>query len=129
MSDTTYDNTVDLDNVPDSKETKLFPKSVTTDVDLAPYDMNRHREEVREVLAKRLVLLLCGVVGTGAFAFLFMALRSLALDVNFDDNVQALMTFMNVLLTPVVGIVGTVVGFYYGTASAPGPGGNDHDSA
>jgi hypothetical protein len=120
----------ELDRIPPVGTTQPLPNipalKKTADLNFEPYDLNRHREEVREVLAKRLVVLLCAVIGVGGFAFLFMAMRALALDVQIDTKVQALVTFFNVLLTPVVGIVGTVVGFYYGTASSSGPSDKDN---
>ena len=75
-------------------------------VGAAPYDPAQDREHTRGTIAFLLIWLLIGVI-----CILFVAVLSDKVRVFDIDKVTA------TILTPVVGLVGTVIGFYFGEKS------------
>lgn len=91
---------------------------------LKPYNPDEHKDRVREIIAKRLIWLLTGVVGIGALglvgtmaAWLFGGLEANKI----EKDLPTILLLLNALISPVIGLVGAVVGFYYGTAAANSP--------
>jgi hypothetical protein len=85
------------------------PLTITSlDVD-RPYDPTRARERMRGAIAIVLLSIL-GAVVLFAFAALWSA------RVTIDD----LRTLLEILFAPLVGLVGAVTGFYYGSRAREG---------
>ena len=78
---------------------------------VVPYDPSPHRERFRGVLAMAFSLLLIVLV--------LLPIVLIAIDVINWEDIEGLMTLV---FGSVVGIVGTVVGFYYGTLAGGDPG-------
>ncbi|MFM7690092.1 MAG: hypothetical protein ACKPAC_11645 [Alphaproteobacteria bacterium] len=72
----------------------------------APYDPAQDREKVRGWIASALIILLIGLISLLFVAILFRMVR-------VDDLDKIVAT----VLTPIMGIVGTVIGFYFGEKS------------
>lgn len=71
------------------------------------YGTDKHREWTRTAIAALLVVLLLAV----ELIVLFSILGSV--------TIENLETVATTLLTPIIGLVGTVVGFYFGQQSKP----------
>lgn len=72
----------------------------------APYDPAQDREKVRGWIASALIILLIGLI-----SILFLAILLGMVKVDDLDKIVA------TVLTPIMGIVGTVIGFYFGEKS------------
>lgn len=72
----------------------------------APYDPSQDREKVRGWIAIALIALLIGLI-----TLLFIAILWKVVQVGDLDKIVA------TVLTPIMGIVGTVIGFYFGEKS------------
>lgn len=81
------------------------------------YDPSEDREWVRGTIALALVAVLAGMV---VLAFIYI-LISLFIMKSFRD-VEALKTILEILFSPVVGLVGAVTGFYFGEKSKSADG-------
>jgi hypothetical protein len=68
------------------------------------YDPASDREKVRGILALSLVITLIGVVVASLLVVLLV-----------PDNVGALGEVLQLILSPLVGLVGAATGFYYGS--------------
>jgi len=68
----------------------------------APYDPARFREWLRGLVALGLVVLLIGIV-TGSYFLVWT-----------NKNTNSVKDWLTAVLTPIVGLVGAVTGFYYG---------------
>lgn len=80
---------------------------------LAPYDPTPDREVKRGQIALLLVGTLVGLVG---FAFVIFIVVEVII-ANWPDakvNIDHIRVFVEMLLTPMVGLVGAVAGFYFG---------------
>ena len=78
------------------------------------YDLNRHREDVREKIALRLLWLLIGTVAATGITFLVV----LGEDATGQKQaMEDLLAFVQVVLPVVTTLLGTVVGFYFGAVS------------
>ena len=79
------------------------------------YDPTEDREKIRGRIAQILIWLLVGIV---AFALLFLLMRTA------KGNLDALVRVLEIVLGPVIGLVGAVTGFYFGARSGrQSPGG------
>lgn len=83
----------------------------------------RSARAMRETLALWLVGLLCTVVAL-AFAALLLDQDSAMLDQRFKD----LKSLLDVVVGPVVTLLSTVLGFYFGTQAAQRAGSNSSES-
>ena len=72
----------------------------------APYDPAQDREKIRGSIAIALILLLIGLI-----SLLFVAILVGVVKIDNLDKIVA------TVLTPIMGIVGTVIGFYFGEKS------------
>jgi hypothetical protein len=81
-----------------------------------PDDTERTREKMRGRLAIALVLALIIVMGL-TFWYLLMLSRNFG-DLTTDDLIALIPMVGTVLLTPLVGLIGAVMGFYYGGQTA-----------
>ena len=72
----------------------------------AAYDPSQDREKVRGWIAISLIILLIALI-----AMLFLAILTSVVTVGDLDKIVA------TVLTPIMGIVGTVIGFYFGEKS------------
>lgn len=83
-------------------------------VDTAPYDPEPAREFVRGLLARRLVNYLGGVL---AAVFILYAgiLIAEARGLRPPSSLPPLLDLAQAALTPLIGVVGTVLGFYFGS--------------
>lgn len=72
----------------------------------APYDPAQDREKIRGRIAMALIVLLIGLISLLFVAILFGVIK-------IDDLDKIVAT----VLTPIMGIVGTVIGFYFGEKS------------
>jgi hypothetical protein len=70
---------------------------------LTPYDPSKHREWVRGLIAMSLVI---GLVGFLAYTTYIFALA--------PNGVDELLKYMGVVVSPLIGLVGAVTGFYFG---------------
>jgi uncharacterized membrane protein len=98
LEPSTSESTLDLDLTADDTRpampTVLHPK---------PYSIARAREEVRSIIAKRLIWLLSFTV---AAAFILFYIK---------DAHSDLKDLLIVVFPPLIAIIGTVLGFYFGT--------------
>src|SRR5262249_31059672 len=74
---------------------------------LVPFDPNPARETVRGLIAKWLILILAALVTA---PFWFIAWRS--------DQANAVKEILQIVFGPVVALVGSVIGFYFGVERA-----------
>lgn len=79
---------------------------------LVPYNPEEDREKKRGTIALILVCLLAGIVA-GAFIYVLISLFILK---SFRD-LDSLKTLLEIVFAPVVGLVGSVTGFYFGEKS------------
>jgi hypothetical protein len=103
--------------VEDFDLTKMGPKERAAGSDLLvpedrDYDPTEDREWARSAIALTLVGVLAGIVIL-AFAYVLISLFLLKA---FRD-MEALKTLLQILFTPVVGLVGAATGFYFGEKS------------
>lgn len=99
----------------DSDPTKVtvadFTGEPTSEGDKSPtsilYDPSRDRESVRGTIALTLVITLVVMIGT----ILVMAW-------DIGENVSAFKDIFTMLITPLIAVVGTVTGFYFGQQSS-----------
>jgi len=82
-------------------------------VDLRDYDPAEDREKVRGRIAQTLVWLLVGVVGASLLAGIWLSASP-------EGKIETLKVVLELVLTPLVGLVGAVTGFYFGEKSAKG---------
>jgi hypothetical protein len=87
-------------------------KGISDPLQTPPFDLVQAREKMRGRLALILVLVLAGIV---IAAFIY-ALISLFILKTFRD-LDTLKTVLEILFAPVVGLVGSVTGFYFGEKS------------
>jgi len=87
-------------------------------VETKPYDPTRDRENIRGQIALWLVWTLVGLI---AATFLFAAGTVLTCGSascnNQTKDLEAVKVVVQLLLTPLVGLVGAVAGFYFGEKS------------
>lgn len=93
------DHSVDLTK--ESPTSKASPR-----IEAPPYDPYRDRERVRGWIALFLLMLLIAVVGIALFGVLFGKIP-----------VEHLEKIGAIILSPVVGLLGAVMGFYFGEQS------------
>jgi len=106
----------ELDTRTDDKGTGLLPSPPAT----APYQIEVERERKRGFIAVMLVWLL---VGTVASAFIMAYLKSFT---TFDLGgllVKDVKEILTIIFSPIVALVGTVTGFYFGGKSEGGQSG------
>lgn len=77
-------------------------------VQSTPYDLTQDREKARRQIAYWLMGILTLVVGGVAGAAI-------------ANGTTDLTTWVSVFLTPIIGLVGTMLGFYFGGDSRPAP--------
>lgn len=77
---------------------------------LAPYDPAEDRERVRGRIAQILVWLLVGIVVVSLGAGVWLGLRT-------EEGIDSLKLVLELVLTPIIGLVGAVTGFYFGEKS------------
>ncbi len=85
------------------------PEGPAPKTETKPYDPEPERERKRGHIATLLLILLAGVI-VGSFVTLWLKLAAT------DD----LLKVLNVLFGSLIGLVGAVTGFYFGTAGARG---------
>ena len=113
------DADIDLDNVvPGPQSAPSFQRLVVGQIGSDAYDPARDRENIRGNIAMRLVWTLVALVG-GSF---LLAAASIALCSGTACNastasLEPVKAVVQLLLTPVVGLVGAVTGFYFGEQS------------
>jgi hypothetical protein len=91
----------------------------------APYDPGPDREKARGEIALSLVWTLVGIVIAALLMALVTAIRCSSIRHPCSTeatNLVALKTILETLLTPLVGLVGAVTGFYFGDKSGRGGG-------
>jgi hypothetical protein len=79
-----------------------------------PQSLDHKQEETRAKIAKILVYLLCGIV---FFSFLTLWLSfglSATSESNLAVKLEDLKALLEIVLSPVVAVVGSVIGFYFG---------------
>ena len=85
---------------------------------LEPYDPSRDREETRGKIAMRLVWTLIVLVGATFVFAIATVLGCAAASCNTQTkDLEAVRVVVQLLFTPVVGLVGAVAGFYFGEKS------------
>ena len=94
------------------------PSQIASQIKSAPYDPSRDRESMRGKIAMRLVWTLMALVA-GAFG---LAVASVVICGSSACNaatasMEQVKTIVELLLTPMVGLVGAVTGFYFGEQS------------
>ena len=109
------DEVFSLDQSPDAPGREAVA-SGKPDVADKPYNPARDREKKRGQIAMLLVWLLIGIV---AGAFLLLVAKGICLGAGATAmcsafDVVEVRTIIEMLLTPVVGLVGAVTGFYFG---------------
>lgn len=80
-----------------------------------PWNQERERDQTRSIVAGALILLLIAIV---ILPFVLLAIKAI--------DIVALDTLLKIVFAPVVGLVGSVIGFYFGSQSSrkePGGGG------
>jgi negative regulator of sigma E activity len=92
-----------------------------------PYDPLPERENIRGQIAQWLIWTLVGVVACVVLTAILTTVNCLQKDSCADQalDLSALRTVVELILTPLVGLVGAVTGFYFGEKSAstkPEPG-------
>lgn len=86
------------------------PEGRESPVAVAPYDPAEDRERVRGRIAQTLVWLLVSIAGLSLIVGAWLALRT-------ENGIEALKIVLELILTPIVGLVGAVTGFYFGEKS------------
>lgn len=89
-------------------------------IDTGTYNPSHDREQKRGRVALMLLWLLSAIVG-GSFLLLLIGLLAIGLGADlekFQGVVESMASVLQVLLTPIVGLVGAVTGFYFGEKSA-----------
>lgn len=98
-----------LERVDLSEESDASPPSPSpAPVEVQDYDPAEDREKVRGRIAQTLVWLLVGVVGVSVLAGIWLASKA------EGGNIETLKMVLELVLTPLVGLVGAVTGFYFG---------------
>ena len=82
------------------------PSAQGATVRSASYDPAQDREKIRGQIAMALIILLIALI-----ALLFLAILASVVKIADLDKIVA------TVLTPIMGIVGTVIGFYFGEKS------------
>lgn len=114
---------ISLDEIvaPEVVGRKVVPPAARLDSE--DYDPSKERESVRSQIALRLVSLLAVIV-VAPFALLLLGIGCDALGPGSDIcrriPVVTLKEVMDSLLTPMVGLVGAVTGFYFGENKGKG---------
>jgi hypothetical protein len=95
-------------------------------IDAKPYDPGRARETVRGTIAQALVWTLVGVIAAIVLAGLVTAYACHFKDSCTPETVEikTLRAVVEIVMTPLIGLVGAVTGFYFGEKSAAGRSGN-----
>lgn len=87
----------------------------------APYDPGRDRETTRGRIALNLVRTLIGLVAaTFGLAIVLTWVCNGPACSDPAKNMELVRTLVQLLLTPIVGLVGAVIGFYFGAHSTKG---------
>lgn len=86
--------------------------------DVQPYDPLKDQESVRGQLALLLIFTLIGIVVAtlimGTLTIVYCATKVCEAQ---TQNMEVIKTLVSLVLTPVVGLVGAVTGFYFGARS------------
>jgi hypothetical protein len=90
-----------------------------------PYDPTLDRETIRGTIAQALVWTLVGVIAVVVLAGLVTAYACHAKDACSADAIElkTIRVVIELILTPLIGLVGAVTGFYFGEKSGAGKGG------
>jgi hypothetical protein len=83
----------------------------TSSLEVATYDPAQDRERVRGRIAQILVWLLVGIVVVSLGAGVWLGLKT-------EEGIESLKLVLELVLTPIIGLVGAVTGFYFGEKSA-----------
>lgn len=94
--------------VVDLSEEEAPPSTSTPE--MATYDPAEDRERVRGRIAQILVWLLVGIVVVSLGAGIGLGLR-------VEEGIESLKLVLELVLTPIIGLVGAVTGFYFGERS------------
>ncbi len=95
--------TIDLSEEDSEKGFSIIPYSLG-EVESKPYNPDPEREKLRGKIALILVSLLVGIVLMAFFTLWFAA----------PEKVSKLKEVLDLVVAPIVGIVGAVTGFYFG---------------
>jgi hypothetical protein len=87
-----------------------------------PYDPAPDRENVRGTIALALVSTLVGVIGVVVLAGLLIETACYSKDACTPETIElkTISKMLELILTPLIGLVGAVTGFYFGEKSATG---------
>ena len=103
------------------------PASVPTsaqdaNIETKPYDPTPDRENVRGLIAQALVWTLVVVIAAVVLSGLITAYACHAKDACSPEAVEikTLRAVVEIVMTPLIGLVGAVTGFYFGEKSAAG---------
>lgn len=90
-----------------------------------PYDPAPERETIRGTIAQALVWTLVGVIAVVILTGLVTAVACHAKDACSADAVElkTIRVVVELVLTPLIGLVGAVTGFYFGEKSTASKGG------
>lgn len=96
-----------INNELDLTEIEAPPVEITSRPDTKPYNPEPHREVMRSTLAITLVLLLAMLIGLASYALIWGKIP-----------IADIKSFLELIFTPLVALVGSAIGFYYGGKNA-----------
>jgi len=91
-------------------------RTVPVDVTTSPYDAEKARDDIRGKLALLLIYLLIFVV-VAAFVSIWIQVLIAWTKGNNIDTTIPLKDMLQLILAPVVGLVGAATGYYFGVSS------------
>lgn len=98
------------------------PPSVASSIVEKPYDPTADRETIRGTIAQALIWTLVAVIGAVVLTGLFTVYSCNAKDACTGETIElkTIRVVTELVLTPLIGLVGAVTGFYFGEKSSAG---------
>ena len=90
------------------------PTSTVTSASKEPYDPRRAEDAARRYIAYALIGITAGII-VGAF---ILAAWALSPNASIADNLDTILALLNVVFGPVIALLGSATGFYFGANTA-----------